>query len=43
MTQSEYVREELLSLQTNLKTLEDRASNIEADIRNAMSVGKKDQ
>lgn len=39
MTQSEYVREELLMLQVNLKTLEDRANNIEADIRNAMSIG----
>ena len=39
VTQSEYVRVELLSLQSNLQGLEVRASNIEADIRNAMSVG----
>ena len=40
MTQSEYVRGELVTLRTQLQTLEARATNIEADIRNAMSEGK---
>ena len=40
VTQSEYVRGELVTLRTQLQTLEARATNIEADIRNAMSEGK---
>ena len=40
MTQSDYVKGELLSLQQQLQALEERAKNIEADIRNVMSMGK---
>lgn len=39
MTQSEYVKEELIRLRHNLQELEDRAVTIETDIRNAMSEG----
>lgn len=39
MTQSEYVKGELIHLRQNLQNLEDRAGNIETDIRNAMSEG----
>lgn len=42
MTQSEYVKAELLSLQTQVQELEDRAREIEKDIRGAMSEGNKD-
>ena len=40
MTQSDYVKGELLSLQQQLQALEERAKNIEADIRNVMCMGK---
>lgn len=39
MTQSEYVKHELIRLRLSLQELEDRASAIETDIRNAMSEG----
>ena len=39
VTQSEYVKGELIRLRKNLQDLEDRAGNIETDIRNAMSEG----
>ena len=39
MTQSEYVKGELIHLRKSLQDLEDRAGNIETDIRNAMSEG----
>lgn len=39
MTQSEYVKEELIHLRQSLQELEDRAGTIETDIRNAMSEG----
>lgn len=39
VTQSEYVKGELIHLRQNLQNLEDRAGNIETDIRNAMSEG----
>ena len=39
MTQSEYVKEELIRLRHSLQQLEDRAENIETDIRHAMSEG----
>ena len=39
VTQSEYVKHELIRLRLSLQELEDRASAIETDIRNAMSEG----
>ena len=42
VTQSEYVKAELLSLQAQTQDLENRAKNIEQDIRVAMSEGNKD-
>ena len=36
------MKTELLSLQAQVQDLEDRARNIEADIRGAMSIGNKD-
>lgn len=39
MTQSEYVKAELMKLKDQLEALEERANNIEADIRNVMSEG----
>ncbi len=40
VTQSEYVRSELMQLKGQLEVLEERANNIEADIRNVMSEGQ---
>ena len=40
VTQSEYVKHELIRLRQSLQELEDRASTIETDIRNAMSEGE---
>ena len=40
VTQSDFVRSELMSLQQQLQALEERAHNIEADIRNSMSIGE---
>ena len=42
MTQSEYVKAELLSLQSQVQELEDRAKEIEKDTRGAMSEGHKE-
>lgn len=39
VTQSEYVKAELMKLKDQLEALEERANNIEADIRNVMSEG----
>ena len=41
VTQSEYVKGELIHLRRSLQDLEDRAGNIETDIRNAMSEGSR--
>lgn len=43
VTQSEYVKGELIRLRQSLQDLEDRAGNIETDIRNAMSEGSAAQ
>ena len=43
MTQSDYVKTELLSLQSQVQELEERARNIEVDIRGAMSIGNKEE
>lgn len=42
MTQSEYVKTELLSLQAQTQDLENRAKDIEMNIRVAMSEGNKE-
>ena len=42
MTQSEYVKAELISLQAQVQDLENRAKDIEKDIRGAMSEGNKE-
>lgn len=43
VTQSDYVKTELLSLQSQVQELEERARNIEVDIRGAMSIGNKEE
>ena len=40
VTRSDYVRGELMKLQDDLHSLEEKASNIEIDIRNVMSLGE---
>ncbi len=42
VTQSEYVKAELISLQAQVQDLENRAKDIEKDIRGAMSEGNKE-